>query len=250
LGGSIERRENWEAASRQEILGGKNLFQTLAQTGVSFRILGGSVTPTEKCACVGVFVRACACAGVMGAHKNQHRKVQANTQNWAAESRLGKIERQHRTSRKLGGSIIPRKIGRQELITNTRKNGCIIQKIGRQHYAHRKVCVCGRVCACVSVCVWGRMGRTQKSTQKGSGAHTTLGGSITPGENWAAASQVEKIGRQQHAKKNWAATINYKHSQKQLYHSEIGRQHYTHRKVGVRVRVRAYWAHKKPTQEG
>jgi len=160
-------------------------------------------------------VRACPCAGVLGAHKNHHIKVQAHTQNLAAESRVGKIGRQHDTSRKLGGSITSRKIGRQELITNTRKNSCIIQKIEWQHYAHRKACVCGRVWACVCVC--GRIGRTP--TQKGSGAHTKLGGSITPRKKWAAASHFEKIGRQHHAKKNWATTINYKHSPKQSHHS-------------------------------
>jgi len=154
-----------------------------------------------ECASVGVFVRACACAGVLGAHKNQHRKVEAHTQNCASASRLGKIGRQHRKSRKLGGRITPRKIGRQELITNTRKTSCIIQKIGRRHYAHRKLCECGRVCACVSVCVYWAYTKTStesvRRTHKIGRQHHAqgkLGGSIARRENWAAASRQEKLG--------------------------------------------------------
>jgi len=192
--------QNWSAESRLGKIGRQHRTS---------RKLGGSITPrkigrqelitnTRKNSCIiqkigrqhyahrnvcvcKVFVRVCAYAGVLGAHKNQHRKVQAHTQHWAAASRLGKNGRQHRTSRKLGGSITPRKIGRQELITNTRKNSCITQKIGRQHYAHRKVCVCVRVWA--SVCARGRIGHTQKPTQKGSGAHTKFGRRITGREN-------------------------------------------------------------------
>jgi len=121
-----------------------------------------------------------------------------------------------------------------------------------------------RVCACLCVrmrvqACWAhtktnteRFRRTQKPTQKGSRAHTKLSGSITPRKEWAAASHFEKIGRQPHAKKNWATIINYKHSPKQSCHSENFAAGLHPQKsvrvwacLCVRVRVRAYWAHTK-----
>jgi len=227
LGGSITPRK----------IGLQELITNTRKNSCIIRKFDGSITPIEKHVCVGVFVRAYACAGVLGAHKNQHRNVQAHTQNWAAASRLGKNGRQHHTSRKLGGSITPRKH------SAARINYKHSQK--QWHHSENWAAACPQksvrvwACLCVRMRVWAcwahtktnteRFRRTQKPTQKGSGAHTKLGGSITPRTTWAAASHFEKIGR----------------------------QHYIHRKVCVCGRVGAcvcvcgrIGRTQKPTQQG